>query len=231
MRMNNCRFLLIGLFLLIGISVYAEEKVPRKYWKAEFLGTLTNYSAWEVEPSVTYQPFRYVGVTLGLVFSRPINEEGFGGKSQDKQWNWSAGSENDGSHFFSIRPSLQFSTPSVVFGKDKDCEVYFTFMPGLTLPLPANAVFDVEYYPNQPGVWSADKVVRVQNEGASSVFYQFRGALSLELEGGAIFSIGYSFSNYDLYSGTRNITIEGRKLNPKKQSFMHSFFLGLGFRF
>lgn len=231
MKIGKNPFLIIFLCLLIATSVFAEEKDPKKYWKVELLGALNNYSAWEVEPAVTYQPIRYVGVTMGFVFSRPFDKTGYAGDSQDKNWYWSAASENDGSHFFSIRPSLQFSTPSVVFGKDKDCEVYFTFMPGLTIPLPANKSFNVEYYPSHQGVWSAQKTEYVKNRGASSVFYQFRGALSLDLNIGVIFSLGYSFSNFDLYSGTRNLVIEGRKLNPKKQNFMHSFFLGIGFKF
>lgn len=231
MQIDKYRILAVGLLLLIGISVFAQEKEPGKYWKVELLGALTNYSAWEIEPSVTYQPFRYLGVSMGLVFSRPINGSGFAGESQDKQWYWSAGSEDEGSHFFSIRPSIQVSTPSVWLGKDKDCALYFTFMPGLSIPLPANKSLDVEYYPPQPGVWTTGKVDRVRNEGASSVFYQFRGALSLEFDESVIVSMGYSFSDYDLYSGTRNIVIEGRQLNPKKQNFMHSFFIGLGFRF
>ena len=55
--------------------------------------------------------------------------------------------------------------------------------------------------------------------------------VSLEIDDSIILSMGYTLSNFDLYGGSRNIVIEGRKLNPERHPLMHSFFIGIGYRF
>lgn len=52
-----------------------------------------------------------------------------------------------------------------------------------------------------------------------------------EIDDSIILSMGYTLSNFDLYGGSRNIVIEGRKLNPERHPLMHSFFIGIGYRF
>ena len=56
-----------------------------------------------------------------------------------------------------------------------------------------------------------------------------RGSLSNTYQ--YIFSLGYIFSNFDLYSGGRNFVVEGKRLSMPRIRFMHSFFLSIGYRF
>ena len=76
-RYNTFGYILIFIFSSIGTSIYAQEKGTVKYWKVELTGAVNTYDGWEIEPSVTYQPVRYIGLTMGLLFCNPINESGF----------------------------------------------------------------------------------------------------------------------------------------------------------
>ena len=80
-------------------------------------------------------------------------------------------------------------------------------------------------------MWTTIRREYIQNQGARTVYYHLRTALSLEIDGGFIFSLGYTCSDFDLYGGSRNITIEGRKLSLPAHKLMHSISIGLGYRF
>lgn len=230
-RYNTFGYILIFIFSSIGTSIYAQEKGTVKYWKVELTGAVNTYDGWEIEPSVTYQPVRYIGLTMGLLFCNPINESGFIGESQDKQWYWSAVDDDNGSYLFALRPSVLFTSPSIWLGEDKDYALSFSISPGITMPLPPNREFNIKYFPQKPGAWAAFKTEHVKNKDATFVYYHLRSAVSLEIDDSIILSMGYTLSNFDLYGGSRNIVIEGRKLNPERHPLMHSFFIGIGYRF
>jgi len=116
-------------------------------------------------------------------------------------------------------------------GRDKDYALYLSISPGLTLPLSANNEFNIDYYPNQTGVWTAVRREHVSNKGARTVYYHLRTAFSLEVDNGLIFSVGYTCSDFDLFGGSRNIVIEGRKIDLPKHKLMHSVSVSLGYRF
>ena len=209
----------------------AQEKETPKHWKIELAGALNNYSAWEVEPSVTYMPLRYAGIGMGVLFSRATDGNGFNGTSQDGSLRWSTADNNALHSFFAIRPSLTFQSPCITLGEDKDYALYLSLSPGLTLPLPANRSVDVDYIPDRAGTWIPLKTERFHNKGGANVFYHVKSAVSLEIDETIVFSAGYTFSTYDPYDCLRHISVEGKKLNPKKQRFMHSFFISAGVRF
>lgn len=223
--------ILLFICLLSAGGVQAQETEKRPVWKVELAGALNNNDAWEVEPSITYQPVPYAGVTMGLLFCNPIADESYSGTSIDKQWRWSSTDDHPTSHFLALRPAVQFATPALKLGKDKDMGLSFIVSPGLTIPLPTNQGFNYSYVPNAPGVWAAQRLDYVKNRGARPVFYHIKGMFTLDLDDQYTISAGYTFSDFDIYSGGRNITVEGKKLTMPKSRYMHSFFISLGYRF
>lgn len=220
------------LICLLGITGgQAQEKEEKRIWKVELEGALNNYSAWEVEPSITYQPIPYAGLTVGLLFCDVIMKSSYAGDSRDGKWSWRSKEENPECYTLAFRPAIQLATPALVLGKDKDTELSFVLSPGLTIPVPPNIGFDIEYTPNAPGIWTPMKFDRVKNHGARTVYYHIKGSLSVEWDKQYILSAGYTFSDFDLYGGARNITVEGKKLTMPKFRFTHSFFLSIGYRF
>ena len=108
--------------------------------------------------------------------------------------------------------------------------LYFSVSPGLTIPLPSDRRFTIDYFPNKNGAWSALKREEVANSGARKVYYNVRTAVSLEMDERIILSAGYTFSDFDIYGGSRNIIVEGGKLPLPKACMMHSAFVSIGVR-
>ena len=194
------------------------KRKEKRLWLVELNGALTSQSSWEVEPSVTFLPIDYVGLTAGLVFTSPYPSKSLGGVAINKQFRWSETNDNSVSYFFAFRPALRLNSPKLWIGKDKDYALYLSVSPGLTIPLPSDRRFTIDYFPNQQGE-------------ARKVYYNVRTAVSLEIDERLVFSAGYTFSDFDIYGGSRNITVEGSKLSLPKVSMMHSVFVGIGVRF
>ena len=234
MRLIKTSFLrfTIAVYLLCGIvSLYSQDINEKRLWLVEINGALTSQSSWEVEPSVTFLPIDYVGLTAGLLFTSPYPSKSLGGVSVNKQFRWSETNDNSVSYFFAFRPSLRLNSPKLWIGRDKDYALYLSVSPGLTIPLPSDRRFSVDYYPNQQGEWSAIKREEVTNSGARKFYYNVRTAVSLEMDERIVFSAGYTFSDFDIYGGSRNITVEGSKLLLPKACMMHSAFVSIGVRF
>ncbi len=220
------------IFLLCGfVSLHSQDIKEKRLWLVELNGVLTSQSSWEVEPSVTFLPIDYVGLTAGLLFTSPYPSKSLGGVSVNKQFRWSETNDNSVSYFFAFRPSLRLNSPKLWIGRDKDYALYLSVSPGLTIPLPSDRRFSVDYYPNQQGEWFAIKREEVTNSGARKMYYHVRTAVSLEMDERIVFSAGYTFSDFDIYGGSRNITVEGSKLLLPKACMMHSVFVSIGVRF
>lgn len=226
-RFFHCLLLLLSACLTLP----AQQREKGPLWKAELAGALNNYDAWEVEPSITFLPIQYAGISLGLLFTQPYHDESISGVSQNQQFLWSSTTDHAASYFLALRPGLQLNSPKLWVGRDKDYALYLSISPGLTLPLSANSEFNIDYYPNQTGVWTAVRREHVSNKGARTVYYHLRTVLSLEVDSGLIFSAGYTCSDFDLFGGSRNIVIEGKKPELPRQRLMHSFALSIGYRF
>lgn len=217
--------------LLVALSLHAQKTNQRQLWKVELYGALTNYETWEIEPTVTFQPIHYAGISLGLLFTQPYHTESCGGVTANKQLRWSCTDENSPSHILAFKPSLQFNSPRIEMGQDKEYALYFSVSPGITIPLPANQSILIDYFPNKAGVWTALRREKKSNTGARAIFFHLRTGISLEVDDALIFSVGYTLSDFDPYAGSRNIIVEGEKLKLPEHRLMHAGFVSIGYRF
>ena len=222
---------LLFICLLLTVGGQAQEAEKRPVWKVELAGALNNYSAWEVEPTITYLPIPYAGITMGFLFCNTIEDESYSGVSKDQRWRWSSDDDSPLCHHFALRPAFQLATPALKLGKDKDMGLSFILSPGLTIPLSVNQRLNISYYPNVSGIWSSQRFDQVKNRGGRAIFYHIKGMFTLDLGEQYTLSAGYTFSDFDMYSGGRNMVVEGKKLTMPAFRFMHSFFVSLGYRF
>lgn len=225
------RYLFYLPFLLISPSLYAQQPDKHPLWETELAGGLNNYDAWEIEPSITFYPLHYTGITMGLLFTSPYHTNSPGGIAKDQKLRWSCTDENTTNHFFALRPALKFNTPRLWIGEDKDYALYLSVSPGLTIPLPANQTFSIDYFPNHEGVWTALRREQVKNSGGKRLYFHLRTTASFEIDNSLILSVGYVISDFDLYGGSRNITIEGERLDLPHHRLMHTAFVSIGYRF
>lgn len=167
----------------------------------------------------------------GVPFCNTIEDESYSGVSKDQRWRWSSDDDSPLCHHFALRPAIQLATPALKLGKDKDMGLSFILSPGLTIPLSVNQRLNISYYPNVSGIWSSQRFDQVKNRGGRAIFYHIKGMFTLDLGEQYTLSAGYTFSDFDMYSGGRNMVVEGKKLTMPAFRFMHSFFVSLGYRF
>lgn len=72
----------------------------------------------------------------------------------------------------------------------------------------------------------------VRNKGGDVVFWRVKSALSLGIDQLA-FSLGYTISNQDPYSGRRNVCFDGHKISPSRGTykFLHECSVSLSYSF
>lgn len=103
--MKNKLFFFI-LFNRVCLALPAQQREKRPFWKVEPEDALNNYDAWEVEPSITFLPIQYAGISLGLLFTQPYHDESISGVSQNQQFLWSSTTDHAASYFLALRPGL-----------------------------------------------------------------------------------------------------------------------------
>lgn len=132
--MNILKTQIVRFFIAISlswsiVSLYSQDRVEKRFWQVELSGALTSQSSLEVEPSVTFIPIDYLGLTAGLVFTSPYPSKSLGGVAVNKQLRWSETNDNSVSYFLALRPALRLNSPKLWIGRDKDYALYLSVSP------------------------------------------------------------------------------------------------------
>jgi len=229
--MTNTKFLLALSFLAFAVSLHAQEVESMKTVFSVSAGLNSNQS-WEMEPSVSYYFCPYIGCTLGLNITNQYNQIGYSGTvSGNGNLHWEIEDSEASVTKFLFRPAINLRTPILWLDQDHDTGLTFQLEPGLYMAAPVNDRVTV-LYRDKEHVSSVTDSKRLSNNKGDWLFWNIRSAISLHIDR-FIISSGYSISNFDIYSGRRNILIEGVKLDSKlpKREYTNSFFLSLGYSF
>lgn len=225
------RRFLFGLCLISCLHVRAQEE-KQQVWGCDLYASFDNYGCWSVEPSVTFRPVCYAGVSVGMFYSRPfVADYSFNGVTSDNRLRWSVEDVESIGEIFAFRSSLSLFTPPVLLGSDKEYALYLTVSPGATVPFVADRRVVIDYYPNQAGAWTAIHQETIKNRGARKVFWHIRTALTLEVDEHLVFLLAYTCSDFDPYASFRNLVWEGRCFEAKKHRLSHMVSIGIGIRF
>lgn len=228
--MSNRGFLII-LFMSFATSLYAQKEEQTKGIVSISTG-LNNNQSWEVEPAVTYYFYRYIGATFGLNVTSQYNQVGYSGPvSGNNRIFWTIEDNEANVAKFLLRSAVSLRTPMIWLDKDHDTGLTIQIEPGLSIALPVNDQVAVNYRDkehNSTIMYSK----RFSNTKGEWLFWNIRGSISLNVDRFVI-STGYSISNFDVYSGRRNIIIENMELNRKLpiREFTYSFFISFGYCF
>jgi len=209
--------------------------------KSDIVTTIgyNNQNALETEVSTSYLFGKYIGATIGLNI---YGEEG--DYMRKILWNWFEdvvfGIHDDDEYYdcesgryinkLLLRPALRFHIPVIkVFD---DWYLSLNAEPGLYINLTPNDRVRADRYRNHMD-WdhpSRDRYVR--NRGGNVLFWNVKSFLELQANR-VVISAGYLLSNMDLYSGRRNIIIDGTPLShlfgARKMS--HTAFISIGYVF
>lgn len=228
-RVVNKLFLLAVLFLFPAV-LFAQD--DRAKGIVSIAAGLNNNESWEVEPSVTYYFSKYIGGTLGLNVTSQYNQAGFSGTiSGNNRIYWSIEDDEANVAKFLLHPGISLRTPVLWLDKDHETGLTIQIEPGLYMALPVNDRVTVNYRDKEHNSAIIDSK-RVSNTKGGCIFWNMRGSISLNMDR-FVLATGYSISNFDIYSGRRNIVVENLKLDEKLpiKEYTYSFFLSLGYCF
>jgi hypothetical protein len=215
---------------LFPIVLKAQNAEPLKHSEISISGGLNSNSAWEVEPTFTYMLNRYLGGSIGLNYSDQFNNKSYRGNTiNDSNLTWLI--DNDEANVYNIllRPAIHLRSPEILLGSDKDYCLTFNIEPGAYLTIPNDRV-SVKYIKKNSytEVDSKDYL----NKNGEWLYWNLRSSIEMTIDN-ISFSIGYSFSNFDVYGNRRNIIIENKHLGemfPKRQ-YTHAGFISIGYLF
>lgn len=153
----------------------------------------------------------------------------YSGEARDKNLRWQI-EENRLMYLFAFRSGVYLYSPPVYLNHDHDVALSFRVSPGVTIPLPPNLSTSVDYVPKDAIIHVPATSGEVSNSHAKACYYHVRFAMALEVERVSVL-LGYTTSDYDLYGGSRNMIVEGQKIELPRKKQAGTFFIGLTYDF
>lgn len=197
----------------------------------------------DAEINLEYRPFRYLGANVGFMFITPFNYSGNIVKNipiiEDEYKELK--NSNDCLYRTAVKAGLQFTTPAVMLTKG-EMGLSLRLSPGIIMPFPTDKRVkvligevievpdDVEPEIEQDNVFIYSEEYQ-DNNGAKFCYWYGRAELVLEYEENWEFTIGYTYSNFDLYGGARNIKVHDTPIVIGKKENFQSISLGLTYKF
>jgi hypothetical protein len=201
---------------IVIVSLFISTSLPnaqdKSFLRHEFQFTLgaNSHQAMEIEPNYSFMFNKFIGFTTGINFMAQMFDNTHYYSEDAKQWAVADGLRKASTFLF--RPALRLRFP--LFKEDGENIIYFNMEPGAFINLIPNSTlrFDlIEIHnPVSKDLPSASK--RITNEGGQVFFYHVKGYFSADFDGW-IASAGFAYSDFDIYSGWRNLKIEGISVN------------------
>lgn len=202
----------------------AQEK-PRQ--EVSLLAGLIYDTTYELEASFHYLLHPCIGIGGGLGYYKQWEGYAPSGELNSGKWtSWNVADDDRKIGKLYLSPSVLLRTPRLLsIGK---CGVHVSFQPELMAQLPYTLI-DVEYHDSRTN--ASKTSLRSTNDG-KWLFWNTRTMLTVSHKN-RFYSIGYRFSNLDVYSSYRPLRIEHATLGdsyPSKK-YTYGLFVQIGGRF
>ena len=232
------------LSVLVLVSAYAididysnDSKVA-----ADLKFGMSTRPTLDIEIGASFRPFRYVGANASVLIITPFNSRKnfidsipLNGDIYSEMDNY-----KEGGYGVAAKVGLQFTTPAVMLSKN-EMGLSFRVSPGITIPIPTNKsmvinkfIRYIDFNEDENRIEQSDifdSKEDVKNSGAKFCYWYVRSELVLEFEEQWEFCMGYTYSNFDLYGGSRNIKVNDKPLVISDKKLHHTISLGLTFKF
>lgn len=228
--MNLLRRICLTLMISICFSIKAEIK-EQSTWQAILFGGiyLNNEQAWILEPSVTWQFHRYIGIGIGVEFSSQYNQPSRTTVIEGHEAELVENERNVG--WIVFKPHAIFKSPEVWKSRDDYMRLWFHIEPGISLACPFRNSLTYEIKEFQGMVSHIVDYKRFPNKDLQWFYWNARASVNFAIER-FIIGAGYYISNLDYYSGRRNVTLANeQKFYVPKKELSQSIFLSLGYTF
>jgi hypothetical protein len=137
---------------------------------------------------------------------------------------------DDGDDVTWFSAGLQLQSPVLLRIGGGESQLSLKADAGIRLPVPVDRRIGYSVVPNAPGTWEATTHRSERNRDGANCFLYFKPTVALDSHRCQMW-VGYMWSNMDVYSGVRNVTVMGRHLDLPRRRPIHGLTLGFGYRF
>lgn len=221
--------ILLSAISLCSMAKDTEER--RKQWQADLYGGLyiNNEQAWQLEPSITWNFHKYIGVSLGLEFTSQYNQPSRSTEIDGHKADLADNEQNVA--WVILKPSVVFKSPAVWKSSDNHNRLWFQINPGISLACPFRNSLTYEIMEIKGNIGYPVDYRRFKNRGLQWFYWNARASVNFSI-GRVVIGAGYYISNLDYYSGRRNVTLaNGQKFYVPKKELSQSVFLSIGYCF
>lgn len=222
-----CQFILLSILTLCCANINAltintdsllqaqkreAHRISKMMVSYEFNINTANDATFSHELDFHWYFLKYMGIGFGLELDNNNSRSALSLFLSDDSYNVdSYNYDPDDITKFNFHPMLSFRTPPVWFSHDSNWGVMLRCDPGLVMSLPANdhIWINPDAFPPVSTIAPAGDV-KITNHGGKWLFWRVRSALSFYNEFG-MFSVGYSFSNYNINYCRNNMVYQGRR--------------------
>ena len=190
---------------------------------------INNNAAWILEPSITWNFYKYIGLRAGVEITREYHQSHPGITIDGWHGDLNKNYENVG--WIILKPGLVFKTPSLIRSRDGSRKLWIQAEPGVSLACPFNnsVVYDIQGYNGNIGTTVSRK--KFPNKDLQWFYWYGKLSINFSIEE-FVFGGGFGISNLDYYSCRRNIALpDGRKFQVPGKEMSRSIFLMVGYNF
>ena len=246
----------ILLFLLTATVFMSSQAMELDYSNNHKIAAslrlgMSVFPSFEAELGVEYRPLRYVGANIGMMYSNSWNSKttpiGIVPETQNMVWEIKGTKDID--YHFVAKAGLQLTTPAIMLSKN-EMGLSLRVSPGILVPIPTNKSVTINNF--QIVKQEIDEDIDIETEsdklkdeielkfvsseehkntGAKFCYWYVRSELVLEFEEQWEFAVGYTYSNLDIYGGSRSLKVYDTQLVAGEKKPQHTFSLGLTFKF
>jgi len=214
------------LILVLPFVGNAQQEVKNLKHEFQLTVGLDSYLAFEFEPSYSYMFHKNIGITGGIRFTKEVVDNLHYDLIGGPVYQWRISNKKEVSGML-LRPALHLKYPII------NDWIFIVAEPGIFLNFIPNETLEFAYINTETIELIIPEYKRVKNNGGRVLSYDMKTYISIAIDNWAILC-GYDFSTFDLYSGRRNIIIEGDALNkhlPSKTKLCHTGFVGVTYFF
>lgn len=190
---------------------------------------INNEQAWIIEPEVTWNFHKYLGMSLGMEITRQYNQpnrltliDGYEAELTDNE-------RNIGWVIF--KPNILVKTPNLWLNDSKDIGLLVQVSGGISIACPFRNSLTYEIKEFNGNVGSTVAYRTFKNMGLNWLYWNSRVSLKVSLDR-FLLGIGYGLSNFDYYSCRRNIRMNGNtKFSVPPKLMSQSMFISMGLKF
>ncbi|OAV64026.1 hypothetical protein Barb6_03421 [Bacteroidales bacterium Barb6] len=218
------------VFVITGFCFLGHAQESKNYkHEARFTAGINSQVAIEIEPSYTFMLNKYIGLTGGINMMKQVYSERIQTKEHSNYaWRLREGQSDDGALLF--RPALHFQYS--LFKQYGEDILSIHIEPGVYLRMFPNE--KLQFFREDVHHLSPSLDTRtLKNKGGEFISYHLKCYITLSLDR-LQFSAGCAYSNFDIYSNRRNISIEGTSMNDllwKRRNTFTYLFLSAGYLF